>query len=178
MALPSNLGTITVYDDYIDNPGGRPVVGTGSYRSTQLRRELVSGLTLVPVAKTFQITEQDQTINGQTIRTGHWEVVCPLGVDPDYSGPDAYTFTIELTGVDTLLAKPGPVTVILTADMGPRVRLSSLAPAVPVAQLGSGLTVEVADSRYATQQQMQSVFTALAELEQAIDTAPFGGTAA
>ena len=149
MALPANFNTLILYDDFIDNPTGRPLLGTGSIQGHKVRREVNSGLNLIPVARTFAITSTVVVLAGETLTVGHFEVVVPLSVDPDLTNPDTYTVTLNLTGPDPLLAAVGPFEILLTADLGPRVRLTDLLPAAPInATSAAFLTMTAADARY------------------------------
>ena len=149
MPLPINVNTITLYDDFIDTPNGRPVLGTGTIRGHNVRREVNSGLNLIPVARTFTLTPTVVVLAGETLTTGHFEVDVPLSVDADLTNPDTYTVTMSLTGVDPLLASVGPFEILLTASMGTRVRLTDLLPAAPITPAsGAFLTMIAADARY------------------------------
>ena len=149
MPLPANFNLITVFDDFIDNPTGRPILGTGTIKGHNVRREVNSGLNLVPVARTFTLTPTVVVLAGETLTTGHFEIDVPLSVDADLTNPDTYTVTLALTGVDPLLATVGPFEVLLTASLGTRVRLTDLLPAAPITQASAAfLTITAADSRY------------------------------
>lgn len=149
MPLPANVNTITLYDDFLDTPNGRPVLGTGTIRGHNVRREVNSGLNLIPVARTFTIAPAVVTLAGETLTTGHFEVDVPLSVDADLTNPDTYTVTLSLVGVDPLLASVGPFEILLTASMAPRVRLTDLLPAAPITPAsGAFLTTIAADARY------------------------------
>ena len=149
MALPANFNTLILYDDFIDNPTGRPILGTGSIQGHKVRREVNSGLNLIPVARTFTLTPTVVVLAGETLTVGHFEVVVPLSVDPDLTNPDTYTVTLNLSGPDPLLVAVGPFEILLTADLGPRVRLTDLLPAAPInAASAAFLTITAADARY------------------------------
>jgi len=149
MPLPANFNTITLYDDFIDNPSGRPVVGTGIIRGHNIRREVNSGLNLVPIARTFTLTPTVVVLSGETLTTGHFEIDVPLSVDADLTNPDTYTVTMSLTGVDPLLATVGPFEIMLTANLGTRVRLTDLLPAAPITAASAAfINITTGDSRY------------------------------
>ena len=149
MALPANFNTITLFDDFIDNPNGRPVLGTLTIRPHNVRREVNSGLNLIPVARTVTLTPTVVVLAGETLTTGHFEVDVPLSVDADLTNPDTYTITMALTGVDPLLATVGPFEILLTAGLGTRVRLTDLLPAAPITPASAAfLTTIAADARY------------------------------
>ncbi len=149
MALPINVRTITLYDDFLDTPNGRPVLGSGTIRGHNVRREVNSGLNLIPVARTFALTPTVVVLAGETLTTGHFEIDVPLSVDANLTNPDTYTVTMSLTGVDPLLASVGPFEILLTASMAPRVRLTDLLPAAPITPAsGAFLTTIAADARY------------------------------
>lgn len=149
MPLPANFNTITLYDDFIDNPTGRPIVGTGTIKGHNVRREVNSGLNLVPVARTFTLTPTVVVLAGETLTTGHFEIDVPLSVDADLTNPDTYTVTMSLTGVDPLLATVGPFEILLTAALGTRVRLTDLLPATPITPASAAfLTAVAGDARY------------------------------
>ena len=149
MPLPANFNTITVFDDFIDNPTGRPILGTGTIKGHNVRREVNSGLNLVPVARTFTLTPTVVVLAGETLTTGHFEIDVPLSVDADLTNPDTYTVTLALTGVDPLLATVGPFEIMLTAALGTRVRLTDLLPATPITPASAAfLTAVAGDARY------------------------------
>ena len=149
MPLPANFNIITLFDDFIDNPTGRPILGTGTIKGHNVRREVNSGLNLVPVARTFTLTPTVVILAGETLTTGHFEVDVPLSVDADLTNPDTYTVTLALTGVDPLLASVGPFEILLTAALGTRVRLTDLLPATPITPASAAfLTAVAGDARY------------------------------
>ena len=149
MPLPANFNLITLFDDFIDNPTGRPILGTGTIKGHNVRREVNSGLNLVPVARTFTLTPTVVVLAGETLTTGHFEIDVPLSVDADLTNPDTYTVTLALTGVDPLLASVGPFEIMLTASLGTRVRLTDLLPAAPITPASSAfLTAVAGDARY------------------------------
>ena len=149
MPLPANFNMITLYDDFIDNPTGRPILGTGTIKGHNVRREVNSGLNLVPVARTFTLSPTVVILAGETLTTGHFEVDVPLSVDADLTNPDTYTVTLSLAGVDPLLASVGPFEIMLTAALGTRVRLTDLLPATPITPASNAfLTAVAGDARY------------------------------
>ena len=149
MPLPANFNIITLFDDFIDNPTGRPILGTGTIKGHNVRREVNSGLNLVPVARTFTLTPTVVILAGETLTTGHFEVDVPLSVDADLTNPDTYTVTLSLAGVDPLLATVGPFEIMLTAALGTRVRLTDLLPATPITPASNAfLTAAAGDARY------------------------------
>lgn len=126
MALPAAWNTRVVYGDHIDYPQGRPILGTGVAVATNTRRFIASRLTAFPFPAPFTIVSTVGVFEGETITTGHWEVTLPLSDDPDVDNPGAWTFTLALQGAAPLFYSDGPVTVMLTSAMPPRVRLSDL----------------------------------------------------
>ena len=177
MPLPANFNLITLFDDFIDNPTGRPILGTGTIKGHNVRREVNSGLNLVPVARTFTLTPTVVVLAGETLTTGHFEIDVPLSVDADLTNPDTYTVTLALTGVDPLLASVGPFEIMLTASLGTRVRLTDLLPAAPITPASAAfLTVVAGDARYVQTPPGGTDAQVLAKLGSAVVWASGGST--